>query len=91
MRASQASENLSLKAVGVELKAGDAITIKAGGGGGYGDPLSRDPRVVLEDIRQDYVTVKHAAEAYGVVVADGEVDLAATERVRSERRLRTEQ
>jgi N-methylhydantoinase B len=83
--------NLSLKAVGVELKAGDAITIKAGGGGGYGDPLSRDPRVVLEDIRQDYVTVKHAAEAYGVVVADGEVDLAATERLRSERRLRTEQ
>lgn len=83
----QAGErNLSLKAVGVELRAGDAITIKAGGGGGYGDPLDRDPAAVLADIRQDYVTPEHAAAAYGVVIADGEVDLAATESLRRQMR-----
>jgi N-methylhydantoinase B len=39
-----------------------------GGGGGYGDPLERDPELVLKDVREGEVTIKYAKEAYGVVV-----------------------
>jgi N-methylhydantoinase B len=71
----------------VPLEAGDSITIKAGGGGGYGDALERDPAAVLEDVRQDYVTPAHAAEVYGVVIRDGAIDDAASTALRE--RMRT--
>ena len=77
-------ENLTLKAVGFPLRAGDTVTILAGGGGGYGDPLDRDPEMVAEDVRQGYVSVAHAAEAYGVVISqDGEVAVEETAELRS--------
>jgi N-methylhydantoinase B len=41
------------------------------GGGGYGDALERDPALVLDDVIEGKVTRVHAAEAYGVVIADG--------------------
>jgi len=77
--------NLTLKAVGVLLDEGDRITIRAGGGGGYGDPFQRDPQAVLEDVRQEYVTVEHAAQAYGVVIVGDEVDLDQTQLMRAQR------
>lgn len=82
--------NLTLKAVGVELTPGDAITIKAGGGGGYGDPLLRDPAAVLDDIREGYVTLDHAADAYGVIIAGNVVDEEATAALRVSRRAQKE-
>jgi N-methylhydantoinase B len=69
------------------LKADDAFLIRGGGGGGYGNPLERSEQEVAEDVRQGYVSVKAAAELYGVVV-DPEtlaVDRAATERLRAAR------
>jgi N-methylhydantoinase B len=50
------------------------------GGGGWGDPLERDPGRVLRDVREQYISVAHAREQYGIVLtADGqEVDAAAT-------------
>ena len=57
------------------------MTLKLPGGGGYGDPLSRDPLRVLDDVRQGYVTVAAAEKDYGVVI-DAEnmiIDAAATE------------
>src|SRR2546425_5652510 len=71
-----------------QLKAGDAFRIRSGGGGGYGSPLDRPVADVKEDVRQGYVTVKAAAELYGVVIdADThEVDTAATARLRATRR-----
>jgi N-methylhydantoinase B len=39
-----------------------------GGGGGYGNPLERAIEEVEDDVRQGYVSVKAAAEFYGVVV-----------------------
>ena len=62
------------------------------GGGGYGDPLLRDPAAVALDLREDKVTETGAHEVYGVVLADGEVDDDATrdrrQQLRDERRSR---
>jgi len=60
-------------------------------GGGWGDPLARDPEMVKRDVRDEYVSIAGAARDYGVVVlgdpaTDPEglaVDAAATERLRA--------
>jgi N-methylhydantoinase B len=73
------------KVLVAQLKAGDAFRIRSGGGGGYGSPLERPVEAVQEDVRQGYVSVKAAAELYGVVI-DGEtfeVDRVATEKLRA--------
>jgi N-methylhydantoinase B len=71
---------------GVTLAAGERIGSRSPGGGGYGDPLEREPERVLHDVREGYVSVARAAEVYGVVLqGDAErfetlfVDVAATE------------
>jgi N-methylhydantoinase B len=72
--------------------AADVYRCIAMGGGGYLDPLDRDPGRVLADVISGVVTPAHAAERYGVIVADGaeRIDDAATgERrhaIREERR-----
>jgi N-methylhydantoinase B len=38
------------------------------GGGGYGDPLERDPAAVLDDVLNGYVSLDAAAQQYGVVI-----------------------
>jgi len=55
-------------------------------GSGYGDPLDRDPELVLRDVRDVVVSARLAAEVYGVVIR-GEpigIDRAATDRLRAE-------
>ncbi|MBM3801163.1 MAG: hydantoinase B/oxoprolinase family protein [Acidimicrobiia bacterium] len=71
------------------LKRGDVYLHVMAGGGGYGDPLERDPLDVLDDVAEEKVTIRHAAEAYGVVIVTDPVlriDDAATERLRCELR-----
>ena len=58
-----------LKHPGVELQADDRVIVTAGGGGGYGDPLERDPEAVRRDVIQGYVSIEHARLDYGVVLA----------------------
>ncbi|GAA4701269.1 hydantoinase B/oxoprolinase family protein [Pseudonocardia yuanmonensis] len=59
---------------------GDAIFVHWQSGGGYGDPLRRDPAAVAEDVREAKVSAEAAASVYGVVLnADGAVDAAATD------------
>jgi len=78
----------------VRMPPGGIIHFDRSGGGGWGDPLDRPVEEVLEDVRNEYVTVQGAFADYGVViVADEEsgvvryrVDEAATERERSLRR-----
>jgi N-methylhydantoinase B len=69
-----------------EFNYGDVISFQQSGAGGYGDPFERDPRAVLEDVLDDYVSIEAARERYGVVIAgpgaDLEVDEAATAMVR---------
>lgn len=50
------------------LQPGDAFTLRAGGGGGFGSPLERPIEGVQEDVRQGYVSPKAARECYGVVL-----------------------
>jgi N-methylhydantoinase B len=73
------------KVLVAQLKTGDAWRISSGGGGGYGSPFDRPARDVREDVYQGYVSVKAAAELYGVVIdpITYEIDHAATERYRS--------
>ena len=71
------------------LKQGDVYRHIMAGGGGYGDPLERDPLDVLDDLQEEKVSIAHAAEAYGVVVIPGRppvVDEAATTALRTKRR-----
>jgi len=66
------------------MKPGDVIIMDAAGGGGYGDPLERDPEMVQDDVIQGYVSLEKAKEDYGVVIdpATMKADLAATEELR---------
>ena len=75
----------------VPIGEGDVFSRPTAGGGGFGDPLERDPRLVIEDIKDDYVSVERAAKDYGVVVqivdaelCEYEVDKAATDALRTE-------
>jgi N-methylhydantoinase B len=50
------------------VKQGDIIRYEMAGAGGWGDPLERDPARVLDDVRNEYVSVETAREQYGVVL-----------------------
>jgi N-methylhydantoinase B len=66
------------------MREGDLVVMQAAGGGGYGDPLEREPEAVAADVLDGYVTRERAERVYGVVLgADGEPDLAATESTRA--------
>jgi len=74
-----------LKGNAVAVKAGDVMVLNTGGGGGYGDPLERDPEAVRADVINGYVTREGAARDYGVVLTDTlEIDEEATARRRAE-------
>jgi N-methylhydantoinase B len=70
------------------LKAGDTFRLDTPGGGGFGDPLRRDPDRVLRDVEEDTVSVEAAEREYGVIIRGGErgwvVDAAATQQRRAE-------
>jgi N-methylhydantoinase B len=65
------------------LRAGDAVVVESGGGGGFGDPLKRPVDAVARDVRLGYVSREAAARDYGVVLDEElEPDLGETERTR---------
>ncbi|MGE0520684.1 MAG: hydantoinase B/oxoprolinase family protein [Candidatus Binatia bacterium] len=74
-----------------ELAVGDVLYGRFQGGGGYGDPIDRDPDGVGEDVLLETVSVEAARELYGVVLdasgrgIDGEATLARRKAIRSER------
>ena len=57
---------------------GEVIQLWGGGGGGYGDPLQRDPTAVAADVAAELVSAARAHDVYGVVLRGGDVDAAAT-------------
>ena len=64
----------------IRIEAGDSITVMTPGGGGYGDPLARDPELVARDVRRGYYTVEQARKEFGVVLSLDTlaVDMSAT-------------
>lgn len=75
------------KVLVAHLKEGEAFSLRAGGGGGFGDPFERPAEWVAEDVRQEYVSVENARKLYGVVVDPNtfKVDEAETKKLRSAR------
>jgi N-methylhydantoinase B len=67
--------------------AGSEILHRTAGGGGWGDPLERDPASVLVDVREGYISAQAALDEYGVVLSSdcSAVDVDATARVRADR------
>ena len=60
------------------------VIVRTGGGGGWGDPLERDPIAVRADVQEEFISARSAREHYGVVLTDRlAVDHAATERARN--------
>jgi N-methylhydantoinase B len=66
------------------IPSGDRLHLEMPGGGGYGDPLNRDPARVAIDVRDGMVSAQAAKEHYGVVLdGQGALDTAATEKQRA--------
>ncbi|RJQ10357.1 MAG: hydantoinase B/oxoprolinase family protein [Bacillota bacterium] len=63
-----AGEKTVMKYTGYRLKKGDVCSVRTGGGGGYGDPLERDPEMVRMDVIRELVTLESARRHYGVVL-----------------------
>jgi len=75
---------------GLRTDIGDVITYYSPTGGGYGDPLEREPAKVLDDVLDGFITVDHARNDYGVVLAEIDdgygwtLDKEATKTLRAE-------
>jgi N-methylhydantoinase B len=69
-----------------QVKAGDLFHHVMAGGGGWGDPLERDPQAVLRDVRGGRLSREYVLREYGVVIRpDLSLDLEATEAERARR------
>jgi N-methylhydantoinase B len=78
------------KVSGWILPAGERLLFRMGGGGGWGDPLDRDPSRVLNDVLGGYVSIESAERDYGVTICKNDeaygVDEKATRALREKRR-----
>jgi N-methylhydantoinase B len=69
------------------LARGDRIRLVTGGGGGFGNPVTRPVEEVAADLSNGYLTTDAAREVYCVAVTEGgDVDHAATMRLRSQKK-----
>lgn len=68
------------------LKKGDIYEYVTLGGGGYGDPIERDPKLVLEDLKNELTSMRTARNIYGVAInpETWEIDYDETEKLRKE-------
>jgi len=66
------------------VEAGTRIVLRTAGGGGYGDPFSRDPELVRRDVSEGLIGPERSEKEYGVVLdrTTGQVDEAATASLR---------
>lgn len=73
---------------GISVKSGDILRIETGGGGGWGDPFTRNPEDVQRDVLEGYATQSAALSEYGVALSDNgqEIDQTDTEAARNQSR-----
>ena len=68
------------------IEVGEAIVSESSSGGGYGDPLERDPYLVAHRVREEWISKEFAEKIYGVVVDDSKEeyvpDIEATKALR---------
>jgi N-methylhydantoinase B len=78
------TEAVFTRTSGVGVAAGTILSHRTAGGGGYGNPLERDPQAVLDDVLDEFITIEHARESYGVVIDPNSfnVDATATAKLR---------
>ena len=88
------ARSVHAKFSGLRVEPGDVVSYYSPAGGGYGDPLDRDPGKVLDDVLDEFISVEHAEDVYGVFfdrVDDGygyAVNEAATAARRAQMRTR---
>ncbi|MCS7126106.1 MAG: hydantoinase B/oxoprolinase family protein [Aigarchaeota archaeon] len=72
------------RAFNFKLTKGDVVSIRSGGGGGWGNPLEREPERVLEDYKNKLITLDVAKNVYGVLIDPKhlKVDIEATRKLR---------
>jgi N-methylhydantoinase B len=84
-----AATRLPMPTSDLTMSEGEVQLVVSQGGGGFGDPIERDPAAVLADVREGLVSPPAAHRDYGVVVSGDLVDDAATDvlrrHIRSER------
>jgi N-methylhydantoinase B len=61
------------------LHPGDVVSLETPGGGGLGNPLERNPAMVLNDVRNGYVTLQRAREVYRVAIDASDGDYTINE------------
>jgi N-methylhydantoinase B len=84
VRADGSEEWLPAKCERIPVSAGDLLYFNTWGGGGWGDPLARDPALVAQDVDRGLVSAE-GARRFGVVIADGaRVDESATTALRAQ-------
>ena len=71
----------------VKIEKGDIFVVRTPGGGGYGNPLERNPELVHQDILEGLVSLEEAEKSYGVIINTKtlEIDWKATEQARLKR------
>ena len=90
-RADGSSAALPSKVPHTVVAAGDRFVCEGPAGGGYGDPLERDPAKVLDDVLDGFISGDAAERDYGVVIsADNRVDTGATDAARAARQTRSQ-
>jgi N-methylhydantoinase B/oxoprolinase/acetone carboxylase alpha subunit len=73
------------------MKVGDRLITVGATGGGYGDPLLRDPQLVLDDVCDGYYSREAAERDYGVIISgEMKLDVAGTEGYREGRKAEAE-
>jgi len=79
---SESPKRLPTRYADYPLRPGDVFRLDTPGGGGFGDPLTREPERVLADVREGYISHAAAERDYGVVMMETEngpaIDMAAT-------------
>ncbi|MEE4271704.1 MAG: hydantoinase B/oxoprolinase family protein [Thermoanaerobaculales bacterium] len=84
-RADGTEQRLPSKCDEIEVKPGDVLIYRTAGGGGWKDPLDRDPALVESDVAKDLISADKAKNEYGVIVGDAAATEALREKMRAER------